>query len=183
MSDRYDWPHLLSLAVHEFRTPASIIAGYLRMLERDTDPALSDRQGKMVTEASRSCERLVAIIAELSDVAKLETGALGLAHEPFDIFARLADVAEGVQEGWDRGVRIELRGDAAGATIAGDPSRLCAALGTILRAIAREQGSSCTIAVNRQIVTRGDDMQLCRCRYSAGRNCTGCIRRGSRAVR
>ena len=27
--------NLLSLAVHEFRTPASVVGGYLRMLQRD----------------------------------------------------------------------------------------------------------------------------------------------------
>ena len=30
------YPQLLSLAVHEFRTPASVVGGYLRMLQRDT---------------------------------------------------------------------------------------------------------------------------------------------------
>ena len=33
------YPQLLSLAVHEFRTPASVVSGYLRMLQRDGDPA------------------------------------------------------------------------------------------------------------------------------------------------
>src|SRR5262249_54075067 len=43
-------PDLLSLAVHEFRTPASVIGGYLRMLQRDVEP-LTPRQRKMVDEA------------------------------------------------------------------------------------------------------------------------------------
>jgi len=37
-------PQLVSLAVHEFRTPASVVGGYLRMLQRDADPQLSERQ-------------------------------------------------------------------------------------------------------------------------------------------
>src|SRR5947207_2334606 len=37
-------PQLLSLAVHEFRTPASVVGGYLRMLQRDSDPPLSVQQ-------------------------------------------------------------------------------------------------------------------------------------------
>ena len=31
------YPPLLSLAVHEFRTPLSVVVGYLRMLQRDPD--------------------------------------------------------------------------------------------------------------------------------------------------
>ena len=64
------YPQLLSLAVHEFRTPASVVGGYLRMLQRDTESTLSDRQRKMIDEAEKSCARLVAIVAELSDVGE-----------------------------------------------------------------------------------------------------------------
>ena len=54
------YARLLSLAVHEFRTPASVVGGYLRMLQRDGDQPLSDRQRKMIDEAEKSCARLVA---------------------------------------------------------------------------------------------------------------------------
>src|SRR2546426_7206730 len=57
------YPQLLSLAVHEFRTPASVVGGYLRMLQRDGETALTERQRKMVDEAEKSCGRLVALIA------------------------------------------------------------------------------------------------------------------------
>lgn len=151
MPDTYDWPHLLSLAVHEFRTPANVVAGYLRMLERDADPPLPDRQRKLVEQAGKSCARLVALIAELSDVSKLESGALPLLRQRFDLFARVADVAAGVQEGRDRGVRIEVRGQAVGATVTGDDTWMAAAIGSILRVVAREQSASCTVAVERRI--------------------------------
>ena len=36
-SSTTDYPRLMSLAVHEFRTPASVVGGYLRMLQRDGD--------------------------------------------------------------------------------------------------------------------------------------------------
>lgn len=156
MPDPYDWPHLLSLAVHEFRTPASIIAGYLRMLERDANPPLADRHRKLVSEAARSCARLVEIIAELSDVSKLESGALPLARRPFDLFACVSDAAGGVVEGRDRGVGIEVRGAAAGAPVAGDEARLSAAIGAILRAVAREQPGPCTVAVERRLAPLGN---------------------------
>ena len=66
------YAQLLSLAVHEFRTPASVVGGYLRMLQRDADTPLSERQRRMIDEAERSCQRLVALIAELSEIQKLD---------------------------------------------------------------------------------------------------------------
>ena len=79
-----DYPQLFSLAVHEFRTPLSIVGGYLRMLQRDTDQPLSDRQKHMVAEAEKACARITAFVAELSDIGKLdgrsitETDAIGV---------------------------------------------------------------------------------------------------------
>src|SRR5438552_16436101 len=108
---------LLSLAVHELRTPASVVGGYLRMLQRDGE-SLTDRQRKMVDEAEKSCARIVALISELSDVAKLDAGLITLNRQPLDVFALLSEVAELVQEGKERDVRLDLRGEPAGATIA-----------------------------------------------------------------
>ena len=115
--DKPRYPELLSLAVHEFRTPASVVGGYLRMLQRDGE-SLTDRQRKMVDEAEKSCARIVALISELSDVAKLDAGLITLNRQPLDVFALLSDVAEHVQEGKEREVRLDLRGEPAGATIA-----------------------------------------------------------------
>ena len=72
------YPPLLSLAVHEFRTPASVVGGYLRMLQKDQDPPMSERQRQMIEEAEKSCARLVAIVAELSDIGKLDSGGVTL---------------------------------------------------------------------------------------------------------
>ena len=38
----------------------------------------------MVDEAEKSCARLVAIVGELSDVAKLDAGLVKLAQQPID---------------------------------------------------------------------------------------------------
>src|SRR5437899_10770099 len=84
---------LLSLAVHEFRTPASVVSGYLRMLQRDTTP-LNDRHRKMVDEAEKSCARLVALVTEMSEVSKLDAGVTALGKEPLDLFVVVEEPAE-----------------------------------------------------------------------------------------
>jgi signal transduction histidine kinase len=148
------YPQLLSLAVHEFRTPASVVGGYLRMLQRDTDSGLSDRQRKMIDEAEKSCARLVALIAELSDVSKLDSGAIALARQPLDLFALVSDVAELEMEARDREVVLEVRGDNGAAHIAGDATRLRSAFDAIFRAILREKAGPCVVVAERRRETR-----------------------------
>jgi signal transduction histidine kinase len=133
------YARLMSLAVHEFRTPASVVSGYLRMLQRDAEHPLSDRQRHMVGEAEKSCARIVALINELSEVSKLDAGTAAVKEEPADVFQLVREVAEGVHEARDRGVHLEVRGDTKGAPIRGDVTRLRGAFSAFFQAILREQ--------------------------------------------
>jgi hypothetical protein len=150
-SDNY--PPLLSLAVHEFRTPASVVGGYLRMLVRD--PELSERQLKMIQEAEKSCARLVAIVAELGDIGKLDSGAIAPAREPLDFFSLIREVAELVHEGEEREVHLVVRGGDAGAPIVGDEKRLRLGMDAIFRAILREKAGPTTVVADRRLDRRG----------------------------
>lgn len=144
-----NYPQLLSLAVHEFRTPASVVGGYLRMLQKETG-GMNERQRKMIDEAEKSCGRLVALIAELSDVGKLDSGAVGLARQRCDVFALVADVADHVHEAKDREVRLTLTGDTNAAVLQGDTTRLHAAFDAIFRAILREKAGPCEVIADRR---------------------------------
>ena len=150
------YARLLSLAVHELRTPASVVGGYLRMLQRDTDSALTDRQRKMIDEAEKSCARMVALIAEMSEVSKLDAGAVTLARERLDLFPLVRDVANSVHEAAERDVRLEVRGEPSGASILGDGPHLKRALDAVFRAILREQPAACTVVVERRVETHRD---------------------------
>jgi signal transduction histidine kinase len=146
---------LLSLAAHEFRTPASVVGGYLRMLQNDTDQPLSERQRKMVDEAAKSCARLVALIGELSDIGKLDSGTAPMKEERFDLFADLEEVARNVHEGQDREVMLRVDGNPTGAAMRGDRQRLNAAFAAIFRALLREQPTAVTVVADRRIVRSG----------------------------
>jgi K+-sensing histidine kinase KdpD len=141
---------LLSLAVHEFRTPISVVGGYLRMLQRDTNPALAERHRKMVDEAEKSCARIVALIAELSDIGKLDAGLLAVSRQPVELFGLMADVAEHVHEARDRDVRFVVRGESDGATISGDAPRLRTAFDAVFRTILREKAGPATVVAERR---------------------------------
>jgi signal transduction histidine kinase len=133
------YAQLLSLAVHEFRTPVSVVGGYLRMLQRDTENPLNDRHRKMVEEAEKSCARIVALIGELNEVSKLDDPLAPLPQESFDLFAVMREVAGESHEAADRGVQLKMRGPSSGASLNGDLVRVHHALGSLVRAVLREQ--------------------------------------------
>jgi signal transduction histidine kinase len=133
------YSQLLSLAVHEFRTPVSVVGGYLRMLQRDAENPLNERHRKMVEEAERSCARIVALIGELNEVSKLDDVLVALPEESFDLFAVMREVSGETHEGADRGVQLKMVGPASGAPLKGDLIRVHRALGALVRAVLREQ--------------------------------------------
>jgi len=153
-SSSESYTQLLSLAVHEFRTPASVVGGYLRMLQGDSDTPLSERQRRMIDEAERSCQRLVALIAELSEIQKLDSNLIELAQHGFDAFPAIAEAARGVHEAEDRNVRLVVRGESAGASMRGDVTRLQHAFATVFRASLREMPADTTVVADRRFDTR-----------------------------
>src|SRR6266576_1795112 len=139
------YPTLISLAVHELRTPASVVGGYLRMLQRDEEAPLNPRQLKMVDEAAKSCARIVSLIAELGDIGKMDAGLITMAERPLDLFELVDGVATGMHEAADRGVRLQITGAPTRSPVVGDAVRLQGAFHAIFRAILREMPDSSTV--------------------------------------
>src|SRR4051812_31989141 len=123
------------------------------MLQKDQEPPMSERQRRMVEEAEKSCARLVAVVAELSDISRPDRGVIPLNRQSLDLFALFEKVAELVHEASDRDVHLKLIGPSSGAQISGDPVRLQTAIDGILRAILREKVGPLTVVAERRSVT------------------------------
>lgn len=146
------YAQLFSLAVHEFRTPISVVGGYLRMLQRDAQSPLADRHKKMVEEAEKSCARLTALIGEMNEVAKLDDATVPMQQESLDLFSMIRDVAGETHEAEDRGVRLQFRGVASGAALQGDAVRLHNAFSALCRAVLREQPEQAVVIVDCRVI-------------------------------
>src|SRR5688572_4775614 len=118
------FPRAISLATHELSTPLSVVAGYLRMLLREQAGPLTDKQKKMLEEAERSCARIGVLVGEMKELGKLESGEAALAKQAIDLGALLTELASGMHEGRDRGVRLEVHAPLQAVTVTGDRARL-----------------------------------------------------------
>jgi len=137
--DRRSQAELLSLAVHEFRTPVTVVAGYLRMLAREHAGPLSEKQRKLVEEAERSCARLSALVMEMSLLSHLDSGEGSPVRETVEVSAVLDEVIASVEEGRDREVRAVRAGSAEPVAVAADRLGLGESLRAMLTAVLREQ--------------------------------------------
>jgi len=145
------WPKVLSLAVHEFRTPMTVIGGYLRMLLQERAGPLSEPQRHMLAEAEKSCGRMSALLAELSDLSGLESGSGRFQRAPIDLRSTLAEAVEGLPALSDWPVAIDLQLEPGVAILEGDPLRLRAAFSAVLHALRRELVSSTTLTIREQV--------------------------------
>jgi signal transduction histidine kinase len=145
------WPKVLSLAVHELRTPMTVVAGYIRMLLKDRAGPLTDPQRRLLEEAEKSCGRLSALLAEMSDLSGLEAGTAAFNRVPIDLRAALSEAVSALPELPDRAVDVDLQVTPGPAVLEADPVRLRAAFSAVLLALRRELVSSSTLAVRESV--------------------------------
>jgi signal transduction histidine kinase len=132
------WPKILSLSVHEFRTPLTVVAGYIRMLLKDRAGPLNDQQRRLLEEAEKSCARLSALVAEVSELSALAAGTATFNRQRADLHAILAAAVDQLPPLVDREVAVDVRTDGAPAPIDADPIKLGQALASVIAASRRE---------------------------------------------
>ena len=144
------WPKVLSLSVHEFRTPMTVVAGYIRMLLKDRAGPLSDQQRRLLEEAEKSCARLSGLLVEVSDLSQLEAGAAPLNKSQADLQTILQDAIAKLPALPDREVAVTVETDGSPAPLSADPVRLGQALGSVVAALRRELIGDEALVVRQQ---------------------------------
>ncbi|HEX4567726.1 MAG TPA: histidine kinase dimerization/phospho-acceptor domain-containing protein [Vicinamibacterales bacterium] len=140
MSEPIDprWPKILSLSVHEFRTPMTVVSGYLRMVLKEKAGPLNDQQRRLLEEAEKSCGRLTALLAEVSELSTLEAGTAAFNKQSTELNAVLATAMQQLPPLPDREVTIDLQLVDGQAPLRADSVKLGQALGAIVAALRRE---------------------------------------------
>jgi signal transduction histidine kinase len=156
------WPKILSLSVHEFRTPMTVVAGYIRMLLKDRAGALNDQQRKLLEEAEKSCGRLTALLAEVSELSTLEGGTATFNRQTTDLNAVVRSAVEQLPPPADREVHLDLQLPESESPITGDSTKLAQAIGAVIAALRRELVTSdrLVVRVRRAAHNRNVDYEI-----------------------
>jgi signal transduction histidine kinase len=113
----------LSTASHELRTPLTSIRGSLGLLASGCVGALSDEAVEVVAIAERNAVRLMALINDILDLERLETGTIELRFAQVPVESILRRAMESLPVfGHQHGITVEVPD--VSATIWADADRI-----------------------------------------------------------
>jgi signal transduction histidine kinase len=129
------------------------------MLLKDRAGALNDQQRRLLEEAEKSCARLSALLAEMSDLSNLEAGTGTFNRKSVDLEELLKDTIAALPQVPDRNIEVELSSNGGkGMAVEGDPVRLKTAFTSVLYALRRELVTSDRLFVRQR--TRRQDGRI-----------------------
>jgi len=107
---RQNQEELANTVSHEFKAPLSVVVGYAQVMLDDTQDSLSERHREYLMRIRRSGERLLALVMELLELARIEAGKLPLAPVPIEVGPFLEEIAEDFRLAAQRkGISLSLR--------------------------------------------------------------------------
>lgn len=114
----------LALASHELRTPLTSIQGYVDLLLARVERTSNDeRTVRYATQALGQAQRLTALVRDLTDVARLQSGKLTLDMASLDLAALVARVVHTARD-LPPGHAIRLDAPVEPVRVRGDTGRL-----------------------------------------------------------
>jgi PAS domain S-box-containing protein len=109
---------------HELRTPLNAILGFTDVLLAQDDQLGSEARRHHLLHARLAGQHLLALVNDLLDLSRVESGTLDVQRVPLDVVALVKQtVAELEVTARRRAVELTVEGDAS-ATAWGDPTRL-----------------------------------------------------------
>jgi signal transduction histidine kinase len=133
---------LLSLTSHELRQPTGVVRGYLRVL--DQDPTLNHRVRKVIGEATQAADRLVELLDEIGELARLKDRAVRLSLKSLSLRSVLNQAVQAVELPASHDVELDVvaPGDVRRRV---DEARMRSVFETLISVLARAQTGSATI--------------------------------------
>jgi PAS domain S-box-containing protein len=142
----------VSTVSHELRTPLTSIYGFAETLMRsDVDFSDPERQTFLRYIASES-ERLIGIVDDLLNVARLEAGTLAVALEPTDLGTVARQATAAIEAHATEGHRFSVAVEQGEIVVAADPEKLGQVLAALLaNAVSSSpEGGTITVSARRR---------------------------------
>ena len=102
---------LVATVAHELRSPLTGVKGFVQALLARWDKLNDEQKKLMLTTVSSDSDRLSRLIAELLDVARIDTGRLQLYPRPSDAGVLVGRIVASVAAGTTRTVELTVGSD------------------------------------------------------------------------
>jgi signal transduction histidine kinase len=112
---------LVATVAHELRSPLTGVKGFVATLLSKWDKLNDDQKKMMLETVNVDADRLTRLIAELLDVARIDTGRLSLYPRPVDFRVAVDRVLALARAGTGREITFDIEGDVP--TITADPDK------------------------------------------------------------
>jgi two-component system, OmpR family, sensor histidine kinase CiaH len=140
-------------ASHELRTPLAVLAANVEELRRDPERRLKEVTD-VVDDVDAEIHELTTLVDDLLLLARTDSGALAIRHEPLDLVDVAAESLQRLGElAHRRDVRLRL--DGAPALLAGDPERLAQLVAILADNAIRHSSAGGTVEVDARPVDGG----------------------------
>lgn len=124
---------LVSTVSHELRTPLTAIAGALGMVGAGAAGEIPEKAARLVTIAQRNTERLIALVNDLLDVDKLQSGKVEYHFEAIDLVELIrASIEQNQTFGAPSGVTLTEDLPSSPVRVVTDRNRLLQVLANLL---------------------------------------------------
>jgi signal transduction histidine kinase len=160
---------LVATVAHELRSPLTGVKGFVQALLNRWDKLNDEQKKLMLTTVSVDSDRLSRLIAELLDVARIDTGRLQMYPRPADTTVLANRIVESVAAGTAREVELDI-GEVPEAFV--DPDKFTQVVtnlvenavrhgaGTVRVVVAREQHADAPDGVRVTVSDQGDGIPV-----------------------
>lgn len=150
---------LVATVAHELRSPLTGVKGFVSTLLSKWDKLNDDQKKMMLTTVKVDADRLTRLIAELLDVARIDTGRLPLYPRPVDLPAAVERVLASVHAGTGREVGLVVDGELP--QIFADPDKLAQVITNLVdNAIRHGEGQVTLSAAATSGPSRGVELHV-----------------------
>ena len=133
---------LLSLTSHELRQPADAVRGHLRMLDHDL--TLGQKARKVIADATRAGDRLVTLLDEIAELARLKGQAVRLTPKATSVRSVLHQAVQAAELPDRHDVELDVVAP-VDVRRRVDEARMRTVFGTLIHVLARAQTGAATI--------------------------------------
>ena len=148
--DRSD---LVATVAHELRSPLTGVKGFVQALLNRWDKLSDDQRKLMLNTVNADADRLARLIAELLDVARIDTGRLQLYPRETSAEVLVRRVVDSIEAGTSREISLDVADDLP--EVFADPDKLTQVVTNLVEnAVRHGQGQVCVSLATSDIGVR-----------------------------